>query len=148
MKKFHKILLENRIGYLCTESSSKPHITPVFFLYDPFDFKIYFITDKNSKKVKNIEKNKRVSMTVDVRDEENPFNNEGVMIEGEAEVVEFLDTNIPLFEKIFEKFREKYYSLISKERGEHEILVKINTKKMIYWRGSRFERVEFQPKIS
>jgi len=78
------LLLTSHFAYLCTLKEDRPHVTPVFFVYSEDLNSIYFMSSLKSMKMSNILSNNRVCLTVDTRDPVNPFNNRGVMIEGEA----------------------------------------------------------------
>ena len=141
------ILYGNYFGYVCTsDRKDRPHLTPVFFVYD--GHKIFFITNERSKKVKNILENPNVSITVDIRDKINPFNNEGVMAQGKATITEkgpiyFLpEETLQLYRDIYMEFKGKYQAVIeNKPLGENDVIVQINIEKMVYWRGPHFKSV-------
>ena len=83
------ILYANYFGYVCTSDRfDQPHLTPVFFVYYENSQKIFFITNERSKKIKNLSENPNVSITIDIRDPVNPFNNEGVMAQGTANITD------------------------------------------------------------
>ncbi len=144
-----KILYGNYFGYVCTcNSENQPHITPVFFVYDHNYSKIFFITNEKSIKVRNIKINQRVSITVDIRDPINPFNNEGVMAQGTAEVKEkgpvyFLpEETLKLYYDIYLEFKGKYQAVVeNKPLSENDVIVQINIEKLVYWRGPHFKSV-------
>lgn len=157
------LLAKSYFAYLCTvDERNRPHITPIFFAYDENTGLTYFMSSSESTKIQNIRQNKRVSLTADVRDHVNPFNNVGVMIEGEAEIEhELTSERSPSNEiftesalRAFERFKRKYG--IAKEvepsfsrsmsviRRFSEVLVSIRPKKIVHWKGGgRFRRVEF-----
>ncbi len=143
------ILYGNYFGYVCTsDRHDQPHLTPVFFVYDENSQKIFFITNDKSKKVKNISENPNVSITIDIRDPRNPFNNEGVMAQGKATITEkapiyFLpEETLRLYYDIYMEFKSKYQEVIeNKPLGENDVIVQINIEKMVYWRGPHFKSV-------
>jgi len=143
------ILYGNYFGYVCTsDSKDQPHLTPVFFVYDGQSQKIFFITNDKSKKVRNILENPNVSITVDIRDTMNPFNNEGVMAQGTAIITEkgpiyFLpEETLQLYRDIYMEFKSKYQAVIeNKPLGENDVIVQINIEKMVYWRGPHFRSI-------
>ncbi|KCZ73564.1 putative flavin-nucleotide-binding protein [Candidatus Methanoperedens nitroreducens] len=143
------ILYGNYFGYICTSDRiDQPHVVPVFFIYDEQSQKIFFISNDKSKKIKNILENPNVSITVDIRDPLNPFNNEGVMVQGTAIITEkepiyFLpEETLQLYRDIYMEFKSKYQSVIeNKPLGENDIIVQINIRKMVYWRGPHFKSV-------
>ena len=144
------ILYGNYFGYVCTSDRNDiPHITPVFFVYDEPSQKIFFITNDMSKKVKNILENPKVSITVDIRDTKNPFNNEGVMAQGNAEIIEkgpiyFLpEETLQLYRDIYMEFKGKYQAVIeNKIMGENDVIVQIKVEKMVYRKGPHFKSVK------
>ncbi len=146
------ILYGNYFGYVCTsDRSDRPHLTPVFFVYDGQSQKIFFITNDTSKKVKNILENPNVSITVDIRDTLNPFNNEGVMAQGTAEITEkgpiyFLpEETLQLYRDIYMEFKSKYQAVIeNRPLGENDVIIQINIEKMVYWRGPHFKSVSIK----
>ncbi len=143
------ILYGNYFGYVCTsDKHNQPHLTPVFFVYDENSQKIFFITNDKSKKVKNISENPNVSITIDIRDPRNPFNNEGVLAQGKATITEkapiyFLpEETLRLYYDIYMEFKSKYQEVIeNKPLGENDVIVQINIEKMVYWRGPHFKSV-------
>ncbi len=146
------ILYGNYFGYVCTsDRHDQPHLTPVFFVYAEHSMKIFFITNEKSKKVKNISENPNVSITVDIRDPINPFNNEGVMAQGKAEIAEkapiyFLpEETLQLYRDIYLEFKSKYQAVIeNRPLGENDVIVQINIEKMVYWRGPHFKSVRIR----
>ena len=79
-------LLENgTFAYLCTTDKNwMPHIATIFYIFDLKTHAIYFITSPTSKKYRNLLNYPRLSLTVDRRDIQNPFNNEGLLVRGKA----------------------------------------------------------------
>ncbi len=144
------ILYGNYFGYICTSDRfDMPHLTPVFFVYDGQSQKIFFITNEKSKKVKNILENPNVSITIDIRDPVNPFNNEGVMAQGTASITEkgpiyFLpEETLQLYRDIYLEFKGKYQAVIeNKPMGENDVIVQISIEKMVYWKGPHFKSVK------
>lgn len=144
------ILYGNYFGYVCTsDRHDRPHLTPVFFVYDEASRKIFFITNDKSKKVRNISENPKVSITVDIRDPVNPFNNEGVMAQGTATITEkapiyfMSEETLQLYYDIYMEFKSKYQQVIeNKPLGENDVIVQVNIEKMVYWRGPHFKSVK------
>jgi len=139
-------LLRNAyFAYLCTADQwNRPHITPVFFYCDISSGNIYFRTSRHSKKVRNLLKNNKVSLTIDVRDLENPFNNIGLMIYGHAELsfdgAPLSKAGSTLFRNsILIRLREKYATLVipaaSEEKDWADVLVEIKPHRIVYWSG-------------
>jgi|Deesub1362A_J573_1020465.scaffolds.fasta_scaffold00558_7 general stress protein 26 len=135
------LLNTNYFGYLCTRGSY-PHITPIFFAYDQRE-SLYFMSDFSSKKIRNIMKDPRVSLVVDVRDDSDPFNNEGVMVSGIAKI--YLPGEIELDEyhdiyTIYDLFKSKYSEFVEFENGE-DVIVEVGIWKVSYWKGPHFKTI-------
>ncbi len=79
------VLTTSHFAYLCTtDQKNQPHITPMFYTFDEKTNDIFITASSNSKKMKNIKLNPKIALTIDIRDEVNPFNNHGVMVQGKA----------------------------------------------------------------
>ncbi len=146
------ILFGNYFGYVCTsDRHGQPHLTPVFFVYDENSNKIFFITNDRSKKVKNLSENPNLSITIDIRDTKNPFNNEGVLAQGTASITDkapiyFLsEETLQLYYDIYMEFKSKYEKVIeNKPLGENDVIVQVNIEKMVYWKGPHFNSLKFK----
>ncbi|MFQ5891567.1 MAG: pyridoxamine 5'-phosphate oxidase family protein [Candidatus Methanofastidiosia archaeon] len=141
-EEMHQILMECHIAYVCTsDAKNTPHVTPVFYLYDPFKKLIYFVSSERTKKIKNLKENPKVSLTVDIRDPNNPFRNRGVMVRGLAEVLMF-ELSDEFLKTFYLKFKHKYISVIEIETEKlEEVLVRIKPQSISFWHGSRFKVV-------
>lgn len=158
------LLRDSYFAYLCTvDEENTPHITPIFFVFHEKSNLVYFMSSLKSKKIANILLNNKVSLTVDVRDPANPFNNKGAMIEGEAHLEGELKSMKPSSNRIllkesaigiFKMFEVKYHILRKAKPGLREpmrlvkrfseVLVSIKPKKIVNWSGGpKFKRVEF-----
>jgi nitroimidazol reductase NimA-like FMN-containing flavoprotein (pyridoxamine 5'-phosphate oxidase superfamily) len=74
-------LERNEVCRLATSSrDAKPHIVPVCYLFHEGHF--YIATDYGTKKFKNVDKNPKVALVVDVYKP-----NRAVAVEGEAEIL-------------------------------------------------------------
>ncbi|WP_456478273.1 pyridoxamine 5'-phosphate oxidase family protein [Geoglobus ahangari] len=134
-----ELLNTNYFGYLCTRGEY-PHITPIFFTYDQRS-SIHFMSEFKSKKVRNILRDSRVALVVDVRDESDPFNNEGVLISGFAKVYlpgESVMEDYDIVYTTYELFKSKYSKFVEfEEKGD--VVVEIRIKRVSYWKGTRFK---------
>jgi len=142
-----ELLTENYFGYVCTtDREDRPHITPIFFVYVGEENEVYFITTRASKKVRNLRENEKIGLTVDIRDEYNPFNNEGVLLQGVADV-EPLQTarrRHTRLRQVYQGFKEKYrLELATGQEVEEEVLVRIRIGKMVHWKGPKFKSLTF-----
>ncbi len=150
-----EVLNNSHFAYLCTTNQdNQPHITPIFFVFDERNNGFYVVTSSESKKMKNIRANPKVSLTMDIRDPHNPFNNRGVMIQGKATVEKTVDSLTIVKDKrlvkAYEAFRKKYPILqeartpfAAEYKSFSETLMKITPSKMVYWRGPNFITVNF-----
>jgi len=145
-----QILRDTHFAYFCTtDKDNQPHITPMFFIFDEESREAFVFTHLKSKKIENIELNPKVCLTVDVRDPDDPFENRGVMVQGEAVVdVTFRSLGVDQDDrlvKILSKFDRKYpviretrFSLQGARQDSAEVLVKVKARKMVYWKGPHF----------
>ena len=143
-ERLYQLLRQRRIGYLCTSGpQNRPHITPIFIIYSSKNYKIYFQTNRDTKKVRDILANPQVSITIDSRDVVNPFKNEGVMIQGDAEVLEEeLGKVIPEEMGIaLDVFREKFVDVVTKGGPGDKVVVMVNIHKLVHWMGPRFQSI-------
>ena len=143
------LLSEERIGYICTgDRNNAPHITPVFFAYIPHLNEILFVTDRASKKIRNIIDNPHVSFTVDVRHLEDPFKNEGVMINGTAmisDVITDVDDLPGTLRGPYRTYIERFDRIVKRgKRMDRSILVRIIMAKAAYWMGTDFHPITFE----
>ena len=84
-----EVLTTGHFAYLCTtDQDNQPHITPMFFAFDETNNNFYVMTSSDSKKMKNLQVNAKISLAIDIRDPTNPFNNRGVMMQGKAMIEE------------------------------------------------------------
>jgi len=145
-----QILRDTHFAYFCTtDRNNQPHITPMFFVFDEESREAFVFTHSGSKKIENIKFNPKVCLTVDVRDPDNPFENRGVMVQGEA-VVEaafhpFGISQDERLARIFRSFYQKYpviremqFSAQYAQKESTEVLIKVKARKMVYWKGPHF----------
>ena len=62
-----KMLNENQLCVLCTESQGMPHCSLMTYILDEGGKMLYLITSMNSRKYKNLLANKNVSVIIDSR---------------------------------------------------------------------------------
>ena len=77
-----KFLATPRIARISTVDNGKPHIAPVWYLYDGKNF--FISTGTNTRKARNIKKNPQVSLIIDHSD--GMFKHKCVIVEGRAEL--------------------------------------------------------------
>ncbi len=107
-----QLLLRSHFAYVCTvDGDNCPHVTPIFYLFDPSPPSIYFLTSLRSKKIVNMESNPMVALTIDRRDTVAPQNNFGVFIRGKPELLGELSSTDQMVEwerTLFDSFKDKY----------------------------------------
>jgi general stress protein 26 len=133
-----EILRHGFFAYLGTaEPGCIPHVTAMFYIWDDETKTIYLITSKESKKVLNIKRNTRVSVTIDLRDPKSPAQNAGVMVRGKGHLVETELVDDVLTVKYLEKYADFLgtgYPLGSR------IAIRVTPRIISYWRGTVFYR--------
>lgn len=82
---FLKKQLYANLATVSAENPDQPHVATVAYVNDGLD--LYFVTKKQTRKFTNLEKNSRVSLTIDT-DEPDWMRIKGIQMEGEAEVVQ------------------------------------------------------------
>ena len=83
-QKERKFLLENEVCRIATSHDDVPHVVPVAYIYDKDA--ITFVTDYGTRKYKNLEVNKNVSVVVDVYDRSGE--NKAIILQGKAVIIE------------------------------------------------------------
>jgi len=99
-KKEVSFLIENEVCRVATSHNDIPHIVAVNYIHDK-DF-LYFATDYDTKKYKNLEKNKRIAVIIDVYN--SSLNNKAVVIQGTADLVETGEE----FKRLYKIFETKF----------------------------------------
>lgn len=97
-QKERKFLLENEVCRISTSHDDIPHVVPVTYMYE--NGNIIFVTDYGTRKYKNLEINRNVSVVVDVYDPSGE--NKGIVIQGKAVFIERGEEFIRLY-KIFDR---------------------------------------------
>jgi general stress protein 26 len=99
------LLEHGTFAYLCTTDKKwMPHIATIFYVFDLKPQSIYFITSPISKKFRNLSNYSKISLTIDRRDDHNPFNNEGILVRGTAKpIYQFWSPELKLSLKAIEK---------------------------------------------
>lgn len=122
-----KFLAAHEICRLSTANENTPHIAPVSYIFE--DGKLAFATDYQTKKYRNIIKNKKVAIVVDTY--KSSTDNKAVVIEGNAEILE----RGAVFKRLYKKFYERF-EWVRKEpwkEGEAPIVIVTPTHK-VSWR--------------
>jgi uncharacterized protein len=82
-QKERKFLLENETCRIATSHNDIPHVVPVAYIYDKGY--VTFVTDYGTRKYKNLEVNKNISVVVDVFDPSGE--NRAIMVQGKAVII-------------------------------------------------------------
>ena len=83
-QKERKFLLENETCRIATSHNDIPHVVPVAYIYDRGN--VIFVTDYWTRKYKNLEVNKNISVVVDVYDPSGE--NKAIVLRGKAVIIE------------------------------------------------------------
>jgi uncharacterized protein len=95
-----RFLKHHEVCRVATCHNDTPHVTPVNFVFDDGFF--YFATDYDTKKYRDLAKNKRSALVVDVYN--SSLENQAVIVQG---IVEFIERGEE-FQKLYDIFYEKF----------------------------------------
>lgn len=98
-KRFFK---HHEVCRVATSYNDTPHVTPVNFVFDDDDGFFYFATDYHTTKYRNLAKNKKCALVVDVYN--SSVDNQAVIVQG---IVEFVETGEE-FQKLYNIFHERF----------------------------------------
>lgn len=146
------LLEEGKFAYVGTSDKRlQSHLTPVIFVFAGNS--LYFITSKVAKKLRNLRENPKVAFLVDLRDENNLYNNRAVLFMGKAKVYTPFTAIIGLVGllKARKAFFRKYPEYMKEYAKENQNLplawrttifvsripVKVTIEKIVYWREAR-----------
>ncbi|UCE11781.1 MAG: pyridoxamine 5'-phosphate oxidase family protein [Candidatus Thorarchaeota archaeon] len=132
------VLKDGFFAYLATaKMDCNPHLTAMFYIWDEDSRSIYMIASKRSRKLYNIRNNTKVCVTIDERDPFSPGRNCGVMIRGNAHLVEMEIAP----QDIMLNFLEKYMDFlgVGYPLGTR-IAIRVDPKYLSYWKGTNFYR--------
>ena len=125
-QKERKFLLENEICRLATCHDNVPHVTPVAYVYD--EGTITFVTDYETRKYRNLEVNKNISIVVDIYDRDGK--NRGIIIQGRATIIERGEE----FRRLYQIFKRKFEWVRRNPWNEGEApFVKLNAFNKVSW---------------
>jgi len=119
-------LLDNVVCRVATSHNDIPHIVPVNYIHE--NHFIYFATDYGTKKYRNLQKNKRIAVIVDVYN--TSLNNKALLIQGTAELIE-RGNEFKRMYKIFEK-KFEWVRIDPWKEGEAPF-VKVHPAKKVSW---------------
>jgi len=97
-----RFLRRNEVCRVATSYNDAPQVTPVTYIFD-HNGSFYFAIDYNSKKYRNLEKNKRIALEVDDT-YKSSLNNKAVVVRGKAEFIEKGEEFRRLYNLFYKKF--------------------------------------------
>ena len=114
------------------DDKNEPNIHPVWFLYEKG--LIYCATEKKSKKIKNIQNNNIVYFSID----DDNIEYKGVRGKGIARIIDDVDFNVQITEKIIIKYAGDLKSKLAKEvmdeiKNGIEVILEITPKFYSVW---------------
>lgn len=125
-----KFLASPHLARIATAKKSKPHSTPVWYLYDGTNF--FVSTGTNTRTARNVRQNPHISLVID--ETEGMFRHRCVIVEGNAQVSRELH---PM------KTREIYARYLGKKGLDHpfaqdllkgdQFVLKITPSKVLSW---------------
>jgi nitroimidazol reductase NimA-like FMN-containing flavoprotein (pyridoxamine 5'-phosphate oxidase superfamily) len=126
-QKERKFLLENEVCRIATSHDDVPHVVPVAYIYDKDA--ITFVTDYGTRKYKNLEVNKNVSVVVDVYDHSGE--NKAIILQGKAVIIE----RGAEFKRLYQIFNKRFEWVRKNPWKEGEApFVRVDAFNKVSWR--------------
>ena len=97
-----RFLKHHEVCRVATSHNDTPLVTPVNFVFDDDDGFFYFATDYDTKKYRNLEKNKKIALVIDIYN--STIDNKAVIVQGTAEFIE----KGKEFQSLYNIFHEKF----------------------------------------
>lgn len=125
-KSEEKFLLENEVCRVSTSHNDVPHIAPVTYIYQK-NF-LFFATDYETRKYKNLKANNRIAAAIDVYN--SSVENKAVIVRGTANIIE----KGREFRGLYQRFHRKFEWVRKDPWNEGEApFIKIKTINKISW---------------
>jgi uncharacterized protein len=125
-QKERKFLLENETCRIATSHNDIPHVVPVAYIYDKGN--VIFVTDYGTRKYKNLEVNKNISVVVDVYDPSGE--NKAIVLQGKAVIIE----RGAEFRRLYRIFNRRFEWVRNNPWKEGEApFVRVNTLNKVSW---------------
>ena len=122
-KKEIEFINKHEVCRLATCFNDRPHVVPVCYIFLNNSF--YIATDYNTRKFRNISRNKNVALVIDVYKP-----NKAVMVEGVAEIIEHGQE----FKEIYKLFYDRFEWVRREPGDEGEApFIKVNIIKKVSW---------------
>ncbi len=97
-----QFLSRQEVCRVATSSGNLPHVTPVSYVFDADDGCLYFATDYDTKKFKNLSLNRNISVAIDTYQASD--GNAAVIIQGTSEFIE----QGPRFQVLYDTFFKRF----------------------------------------
>jgi uncharacterized protein len=121
-----KFLLENEACRIATCQNDIPHVVPVAYIYDKGN--VIFVTDYGTRKYKNLEVNKNISVVIDVYDPSGE--NKAIVLQGKAVIIE----KGAEFKRLYRIFNRKFEWVRNNPWKEGEApFVRVNALNKVSW---------------
>jgi nitroimidazol reductase NimA-like FMN-containing flavoprotein (pyridoxamine 5'-phosphate oxidase superfamily) len=118
--------LENETCRIATSHNDIPHVVPVAYIYDKGN--VIFVTDYGTRKYKNLEVNKNISVVVDVYDPSGE--NKAIVLQGKAVIIE----RGAEFRRLYRIFNRRFEWVRNNPWKEGEApFVRVNTLNKVSW---------------
>lgn len=125
-QKERKFLLENETCRVATSHNDIPHVVPVAYIFDKGN--VIFVTDYGTRKYKNLEVNKNISVVVDVYDPSGE--NKAIVLQGKAVIIE----RGAEFRRLYRIFNRRFEWVRNNPWKEGEApFVRVNTLNKVSW---------------
>jgi nitroimidazol reductase NimA-like FMN-containing flavoprotein (pyridoxamine 5'-phosphate oxidase superfamily) len=125
-QKERKFLLENETCRIATSHNDIPHVVPVAYIYDKGN--VIFVTDYGTRKYKNLEVNKNISVVVDVYDPSGE--NKAIAVQGKVVIIE----RGAEFRRLYRIFNRRFEWVRNNPWKEGEApFVRVNTLNKVSW---------------
>lgn len=122
-------LAEQKVCRMATvDKDGMPHVIPMWYVI--LDGEIYIETTGNTKKVKNVESNKKTALIIDAGD--SLYDYRGVMMQGSMEIVK----DKALFERFREAYAQRYFG--SNEHPGYKFLTSIPNRALLKFIPEKF----------
>jgi nitroimidazol reductase NimA-like FMN-containing flavoprotein (pyridoxamine 5'-phosphate oxidase superfamily) len=99
-KSEERFLLENEVCRVSTSHNDVPHIAPVTYIYQKN--LLFFATDYETQKYKNLKVNNRIAAAIDVYN--SSIDNKAVIVQGTANIIEKGREFRDLYQRFYRKF--------------------------------------------
>ncbi len=99
-KEEEEFLLEHEVCMASTSHDDIPHVAPVAYIYERNC--LFFATDYDTRKYKNIKSNNRIAAAVDAYN--SSVDNKAVIIQGTIDIIDKGEEFRDLYQKFYKKF--------------------------------------------